>query len=108
MSNDTVTIRLQKGTYGRDLLWRVTPIIFSTLLSIFKLPNPKLVVLVPKPYSDIDLNFQWLQFRKFAKRRRKSPGIEMLKNVTGSDVVTETKFYKKGTTSLKISIYMDV
>ena len=29
----------------------------------------------------------------FAKRRRKSPGLEMLKNAMGSDV-TETKFSK--------------
>ena len=31
---------------------------------------------------------------KFAKRRRKSPGLEVLKNVMGSDVVTETMFSK--------------
>ena len=30
----------------------------------------------------------------FVKRRRKSPGLEMLKNVMGSDVVTETRFSK--------------
>ena len=42
-----------------------------------------------------------------AQRRRKSPGPEIL-NVTGSDVVTETRFSKQETTSLKISIYMDV
>ena len=30
----------------------------------------------------------------FAKQRRKSPGLEMLKNVMVSDVVTETRFSK--------------
>ena len=30
----------------------------------------------------------------FAKRRRISPGLEMLKNVSASDVETETKFSK--------------
>ena len=30
----------------------------------------------------------------FAKRRRKSPGLEILKNATGFDVVTETSFIK--------------
>ena len=30
----------------------------------------------------------------FAKRGRKSPGLEMLKNVMGFDVVTETRFSK--------------
>ena len=33
---------------------------------------------------------------KFAKRRHKSPGLEMLKNVMGSDVVTDTRFSKIG------------
>ena len=42
----------------------------------------------------------------FAKRRRKSPGLEMLEN--GSDVVTEIRFSKQETTSLEMSIYMDV
>ena len=32
----------------------------------------------------------------------------MLKNVMGSDVVAETRFSNQETTSLKISIYMDV
>ena len=39
----------------------------------------------------------------FVKQRHKSPGIEMLKNVMGSDVVTETRFSTQETTRLKIS-----
>ena len=43
----------------------------------------------------------------FAKRRCKSPGLEMLKNVMGSDVVTQTRIFKIENWLFKMSIYME-
>ena len=114
------------------LLDVVAPLYLVHSLPIFrdKLHKSKRIVLIPKCYIEIELNFlkeitsgwsletrhscktcfnqydisndtYYLYIYKifalnFVKRLHKSPGLEMLKNVTSSDVTTETRSSKIG------------